>query len=130
MAGIPLPRHEELAATLHERLGDDLRVVRAVAADDQGAKSVHLHIREDIDEAYTEEEKDRITEEVVYHTLGEGYRSGLFRLGEPNYTVYAFDEALVMLFYEDEAHGTAVSVDSDFEGGVRGLASECLEVLE
>ena len=111
-------------------VGEDLRVVRAVAADDQGAKSAHLHIREDIDEAYTEEEKDRITEEVVYHTLGEGYRSGLFRLGEPNYTVYAFDEALVMLFYEDEAHGTVVSVDSDFEGGVRGLASECLEVLE
>lgn len=130
MTDIPLPRHKELAATLHERLGEELRVVRTVAADEDGAGSVHLHIREDIDETYTEEEKDRITEEVVYHTLGEGYRSGLFRLGEPNYTLYAFDEAFVMLFYEGGTHGTAVSVDSDFEGGVRGLASECLEILD
>ncbi len=101
-------------------VGEDLRVVRTVATDEDGAESAHLHIREDIDETYTEEEKDRITEEVIYHTLGEGYRSGLFRLGEPNYTVYAFDEAFVVLFYEDETHGTVVSIDSDFEGAYAG----------
>ena len=130
MSDIFSARHEELAEMLRERLGDELRVVRTVAADEDEAESVHLHIREDIDETYTEEEKDRIKDEAVYHTLGEGYRSGLFRLGEPNYTVYAFDKALVILFYEDETHGTVVSVDSDFEGSVRGLASECLEILD
>jgi len=129
MTDIPFQRHEELASMLRERVGESLRAVRVVAADEDGAESVHLHIREDIDETYTEEEKDRITEEVVYHTLGEGYRSDLFHLGEPNYTVYAFDRAIIILFYGDETHGTVVSVDSDFEGGVRGLASECLEIL-
>lgn len=129
MTDLPLQRHEELAATLREKLGDDLRAVRVVAGTEDGVESEHLYIREDIDEVYTEEEKGRITEEVVYHTLGEGYRSDLFRSGEPNYTLYAFDEALVMLFYEDETHGTVVSVDSDFEGSVRGLAHECLDIL-
>ncbi|MDZ7689227.1 MAG: hypothetical protein U5J64_11065 [Halobacteriales archaeon] len=130
MTEVPLPRHEKLAANLRESVGDDLRAVRVVAGTEDGAEHVHLYLRDDVDENYTDEEKERITDEVVYHTLGEGYRSNLFRSGEPRYTLYAFDEAFVFLFYEDEAHGTAVSVDTDFEGGVRELARDCLEELD
>jgi len=130
MSDISSARHEELAESLRDRVGDDLRAVRVVASKEDGADYEHLFIREDLEEAYTEEEMDRITDEVVYHTIGEGYRSGLFRIGEPRYTVYAFDEALVFLFYENGEYGTAVSVDADFKDSVRDLASECLSILD
>lgn len=129
MSDIPSARHEELAEMLRDEVGDDLRVVRVVASTEDGTDYEHLFIRDDIDEMYDEEDMKRITDEVIYHTLGEGYRSGLFRIGKPNYTVYAFDEAVIMLFYEDDAHGTAVSVDSGFEGSLRDLAHECLAIL-
>ena len=130
MSDISSARHEELADMLRERVGDNLRAVRVVARTEEGAEYEHLYIREDINEMYDKEDMKRITEEVIYHTLGEGYRSNLFHSGEPNYTLYAFDEALVTLFYEDDAHGTAVSVDSDFDGSVRELATDCLELLD
>lgn len=130
MSDISSARHEELAEMLRDRVGDDLRAVRIVASTEDGAEYEHLFIRDDIEEMYDEEDMKRITDEVVYHTLGEGYRSNLFHTGEPNYTVYSFDKAVIMLFYEDEAHGTAVSVDSDFDEGIRELATECLEILD
>jgi len=114
---------------LRDSVGDNLRAVRVVAGTEDGAEYEHLYIREDIEEMYDGEDMERITDEVIYHTLGEGYRSNLFHSGEPNYTMYAFDEALVALFYEDDTHGTAVSVDSGFEGSIRELATDCLNIL-
>jgi hypothetical protein len=130
MSDISSARHEELAEMLRNDVGENLRAVRVVASTENGSEYEHLYIRDDIEEMYDEEDMERITDEVIYHTLGEGYRSNLFHSGEPNYTLYAFDEALVTFFYEDEAHGTAVSVDSDFDGSVRELATDCLELLD
>jgi hypothetical protein len=129
MSDISSARHGELAEMLRERVGDNLRAVRVVTSTEDGGEYEHLFIREDIEEMYDEEDMKRITDEVIYHTLGEGYRSNLFHSGEPNYTAYVFDEAVVLLFYEDDAHGTAVSVDSGFEGGIRELATDCLDIL-
>ena len=129
MTDISEPRHEKLAETLRGRMEDDLRSVRVVAATEEGAVYEHLHLRDDLEEEYTAEENQRIAEEVVFHTLGQGHRSSLFRSGKPNYTVYAFDKAFVVLFYESDEVGTAVSLQSGFDGRLREIADVCLDTL-
>jgi hypothetical protein len=111
----------DLPGDLQDVVGDSLRVVATHAQHDY---AFHFQ-REDIRAGYTDDEFQRIFDDLVLEGMERQHFEGLFHVGQLECGAWGFEEAAVFYFPSMEYSGLVVSVDRDGPIDLDGLIEVC-----
>lgn len=112
-------------ASIRDAVGDGLRTVAAY--DPEGYEFYYQ--RADVAESVTEEQVDRIHDEIVIQGLGKAHLEDLFDAGSLHCSVHHFEEVTTFHLVRDEASGLFVSVDADTDVELPGFVDRCRDLL-
>lgn len=119
--GTMLAVDPELPSDLQDVVGASLRVVATHAQQDY----VFHYQREDVRAGYTEEEFQRIFDDLVLEGIEREYFEQLFHVGELDCGAWGFEEAAIFYFPSVEYAGLVVSVDRDGPVDIDELIEVC-----
>ncbi|MFB6107794.1 MAG: hypothetical protein ABEJ82_02990 [Haloplanus sp.] len=90
-----------------------------------------VHVREDFEEAYSSEELEEKTKQLVVEGLSDSKRPESFRMyGEMNVAIRSFENAVVLHFPVDDFAGIALSFDTDAATSLDTLVAIGLDHFE
>jgi len=102
---------EAFADELREEIADGLRTVAVGDMTDREYSVVYM--REDIERAYSEDEREEIFEEMVFEHISEARQTDLFSpLGSLQFTTRVFEDGINVVGWEDEV-AVFVGLDPD-----------------
>ena len=112
---------DELVDELQAEVGDALR---SVATYDRGDYEL-LYVRDDIDAAYSDEERAELFKQIEIEGMGYSHFEGLFHTGALESAIYGFEKALMVQFPADEFTGLFVTVDRDVTMNPESIIQTC-----
>ena len=92
---------------LHEEAGDALRSVAKYGEEDYEM----LYLRENVDAIYSEDELDKVFDDLRLEGWGRATLQELFNAGPLECSIYGFDEAMMFHFVDDGFKGALVTYD-------------------
>lgn len=115
---------------LIELLKDEMNGrLRAVGRYDKDEYEV-LFARDDIEEAYSTTDMEKIHHEMVLKGLENQRIESLFHDGDLNCSIYQFDDAVRLHFVYQDYRGYYVSFDFDGEVNPSRIVSKCKEIMD
>ncbi len=115
---------EDLAAFLHERVGDNLRSVAYYHADEYEV----VYLRDDVADQYSSDDHEHIARDVRLENVTKAQQEDLYVHGRLQCTVRAFDDAVEMHFPFDDTSGVTVALDAEALTAHRTFVGRCLEI--
>lgn len=100
---------ESIAEALHDRIGDQLRVVGHHETDSWTVS----HARDDVADSYDTDDIDTIADELRLDTVGDSRQEDIYELGDLKATIRLFEAAMVVHVPTDRHAGYLVSIDED-----------------
>lgn len=122
----PDSTYDEVVAFARDDLGDDLRAVDYFDSTDYQS----LYIREDVAGLYTESEFERMSVERMSNLLNVSFFEGIYDVGDFQYSVRRFDEALLIFIPISDSSGLVISTEVDLTTSIVRFAEECYELAQ
>lgn len=118
--------YDEVVSFARDDLGDDLRAVDYFDSTDYES----LYIREDVAGLYTESEFERMSVERMSNLLNVSFFEGIYDVGDFQYSVRRFDEALLIFIPISDSSGLVISTEVDLTTSIVRFAEECFELAQ
>ncbi|ARS88959.1 DUF7522 family protein [Natrarchaeobaculum aegyptiacum] len=122
----PDSTYGEVVAYARDDLGDDLRAVDYFDSTEYAS----LYIRDDVAGLYTESEFERMSVERMSNLLNVSFFEGIYDVGDFQYSVRRFDEALLIFIPVSDSSGLVISTEVDLSTSIVRFAEECFDLAQ